>query len=266
MKALRLFYYMAVCLLVTTPSVYAQDAYPSNYDSYEKKVFVSLSGDTLRYRLLSPELKNESKQYPVIIFLHGSGERGTDNEKQLTHGGQMFLNPVNREQYPAFVISPQCSIKEYWGYSSRPVSLIPDNMAIEEATPLTKSLKELLDTFLAMPQVDKTRIYIMGLSMGGMGTFDMVCRYPELFAAAIPICGSVNPKRLVNAKGVSFRIFHGDADKTVPVEGSRTTYKTLKAHGIQAEYIEFPGYEHNSWTSAFNYPDFMEWLFSQKKK
>jgi predicted peptidase len=178
----------------------------------------------------------------------------------------MFLNPVNREIYPAFVIFPQCPAKEFWGYSSRPASLTPGNMVIEEATPLTKSLKELLGTFLAMPQVDKTRIYIMGLSMGGMGTFDMVCHYPELFAAAIPICGSVNPARLAGAKGVSFRIFHGDADMSVPVESSRAAYKALKANGIPAEYIEFPGYEHNSWTSAFNYPDFMEWLFSKKKE
>ena len=100
--------------------------------------------------------------------------------------------------------------------------------------------------------------------MGGMATFDMVCRFPDTFAAAIPICGSVNPKRLISAKDVSFRLFHGDADKSVPVEGSREAYKALKAAGADVEYIEFAGCTHNSWNPAFNYPDFMEWLFKQK--
>ena len=126
-------------------------------------------------------------------------------------------------------------------------------------------LKELLDTYLAMPQVDKRRIYIMGLSMGGMGTYDMTIRYPELFAAAIPICGTVNSTRLKAAKDVKFRIFHGDADNVVPVNGSRQAYKALKAVGADVEYFEYPGVGHVSWNQAFTQPDFMKWLFSQKK-
>ena len=102
--------------------------------------------------------------------------------------------------------------------------------------------------------------------MGAMGTFDMVARFPDIFAAAIPICGTVNPQRLSAAKNVNFRIFHGDADNVVPVEGSREAYKALKPTGASVEYIEFPGCNHGSWNPAFNYPDFMEWLFKQKKK
>lgn len=126
-------------------------------------------------------------------------------------------------------------------------------------------MKELLDFYLAMPQIDKDRIYVMGLSMGGMGTFDMAVRYPEIFAAAIPICGTVNPARLKAGKSVKFRIFHGDADNVVTPEGSRAAYRALKAIGADVEYIEFPGCNHGSWNPAFNYPDFMEWLFNQKK-
>lgn len=105
----------------------------------------------------------------------------------------------------------------------------------------------------------------MGLSMGGMATFDLVSRYPDVFAAAIPICGIVNPSRLAVAKKVKFRIFHGDADDVVPVIGSRSAYKALKKAGAKVEYIEFPGCGHASWHPAFNCPDFMKWLFSQKK-
>ena len=239
----------------------------SAQESYQKKEFVSSSGDSLRYRLLCPAEDKSGEKYPLVLFLHGGGERGNDNETQLTHGGQMFLNPVNREKHPAFVLIPQCPADAYWAYPSRPASFFPAEMPVgQEISPVFKSLKELLDTYLALPQVDKNRIYIVGLSMGGMGTYDMVIRFPELFAAAIPICGTVNPSRLTNVKGVAFRIFHGDADNVVTVEGSREAYMALKKAGIDVEYIEFPGCGHDSWTPAFNYPGFMDWLFEQEKR
>ena len=239
----------------------------SAQEVYRKEVFISSRGDSLKYRLLRPEKEKAGKKYPLVLFLHGAGERGSDNEKQLVHGGQMFLNPVNREKYPAFVLMPQCPIDAYWAYTSRPVSFVPSDMpAGQEISPIFSSLKELLDIYLSMPQVDKDRVYIIGLSMGGMGTYDMIIRFPELFAAAIPICGTVNPSRLAGVKGVKFRIFHGDADNVVTVEGSRAAYRALKAAGVDVEYIEFSGCDHGSWNPAFNYPGFMDWLFSQKKK
>lgn len=239
----------------------------SAQDVYERKVFISASGDSLNYRLLEPEAMQEGKQYPLVLFLHGAGERGSDNEKQLTHGAQMFLNPVNREKYPAFVLFPQCPENSYWAYESRPLSFVPDQMPVGTEMPSPfRAVKELLDTYLANPQVDKSRVYIVGLSMGAMGTYDMVSRFPDIFAAAVPICGVVNPTRLSVAKNIVFRIFHGDADDVVPVAGSREAYKALKAAGASVEYIEFPGCGHGSWNPAFNRPDFMSWLFGQRKK
>ena len=214
-------------------------------DEYERSVFVSSLGDSLNYRLLEPEVMQAGEKYPLVLFLHGAGERGNDNEKQLTHGGQMFLNPVNREKYPAFVLFPQCPESGYWAYENRPQSFIPTQMPVGKEMPsVFQAVKELLDMYLANPQVDKSRIYIMGLSMGAMGTYDMVSRFPDIFAAAVPICGTVNPTRLSAARNVAFRIFHGDADDVVPVAGSRQAYKVLKAAGASVEYIEFPGCNH----------------------
>lgn len=136
-------------------------------DEYERSVFVSSSGDSLNYRLLEPEVMQAGEKYPLVLFLHGAGERGNDNEKQLTHGGQMFLNPVNREKYPAFVLFPQCPESGYWAYENRPQSFIPTQMPVGKEMPsVFQAVKELLDMYLANPQVDKSRIYIMGLSMG----------------------------------------------------------------------------------------------------
>ena len=246
-------------ILLLAFSVYSQT-------NYEKEIFLSSKGDSLPYRLLRPAQLDKGKKYPLILFLHGAGERGNDNEKQLTHGAQMFLNPVNREKYPAYILMPQCPLTGYWAYSERPSSFVPMEMPLNSAiTPLFQTVKELLDQYIDSPQVDRKRVYIVGLSMGGMGTYDLVVRFPEIFAAAIPICGTVNPNRLQAAKKVPFRIFHGDADNVVPVEGSREAYKALKAAGAKVEYIEFPGCNHGSWGPAFNSPDFLEWLFKQKK-
>ncbi|MDR1866503.1 MAG: dienelactone hydrolase family protein [Bacteroidales bacterium] len=234
---------------------------------FAAKEFISSSKDTLRYRELLPENSRAGRKYPLVLFLHGAGEKGRDNAAQLRHGSMMFTNPVNREKYPAVVLFPQCPEGVSWPYDRTPEGRRWNEFPVEYpvSTPL-KSVRELLDAYLAGGMVDKNRIYIIGLSMGGMGTFDMVCRYPGLFAAAVPICGGVAVERLPKARSVKFRIYHGDADQTVSVENSRKAYRALKACGAEAEYVEFPGCGHDSWNPAFNTPDFLSWLFGQKKK
>lgn len=238
---------------------------------YEKKEFVTSQGDKLLYRALFPEKYDKSgkKKYPLVLFLHGAGERGSDNEKQLTHGSGQFLNPVNREKYPAIVLFPQCPPDRYWALDERPANGL-ENCKFPQNPPLSivfTQIKELLDAYINQESVDINRIYVVGLSMGGMGTFDLAARFPDLFAAVVPICGAVAPERLaLAAKKVKFRIFHGDADDVVPVNNSRQIYTYLKKLGADVEYVEFPGCNHGSWTPAFNQPDFLEWLFKQKKK
>lgn len=229
--------------------------------------YVTQTGDTLLYRQLEPKKIDANTEYPLVLFLHGAGERGNDNEAQLLHGAYMFTNPVNRDKYPAFALFPQCPTDSFWAPINRSgtksETFFPYDANI---TPSLQVVKELVDKFIENYPVDRNRIYIMGISMGGMGTFDMVCRYPDLFAAAIPICGGVNPNRLNEIEtSTAFKIFHGDADPVVPVEFSREAYTILKAKDINVAYMEFPGVDHNSWTPAFNSPHFMDWIFSQSK-
>ena len=235
--------------------------------NFEAKIFVTSNNDTLKYRELLPENYMPQRKYPLVLFLHGAGERGSDNQAQLTHGAMMFTNPVNREKYPAIVLFPQCPNDYFWSFEKRPEGKLDANAfpADYKISSILQAVKDLLDQYIASGTIDTDRIYIMGLSMGGMGTFDMVCRFPDVFAAAIPICGGVNPERLkVTAGKVKFRIYHGDKDDTVPVENSRKAYRTLKEYGADVEYIEFIGCNHNSWDPAFNQPDFFFWLFGQK--
>lgn len=251
-------------LILLLPFILLFSAGISAQETFDADTFVSSDGTQINYRKLSPIESAKGKKFPLIIFMHGLGERGIDNEKQLFHGGQIFLNPVHRENYPAHVIFPQCPETAFWAYKDIPSLATPPKAEKVMPAPF-KAVKELIDSYLTRPDVDKSRVYIMGLSMGGCATFDMVARFPDIFAAAVPICGAIDPSRLEDLEGVSFRIFHGDADKTVPVKCSRVAYEALKKSGCKVEYYEFPGCGHGSWNPAFSRDDFMEWLFKQKK-
>ena len=256
----------ALALAVAAPS-HAQRYTPDqpSLDGYSSSIFSAPDGTALPIRFLVPENAARGKKYPLVIFLHGAGERGDDNAKQLVHGSGQFLNPVNRRKFPAYVVFPQCPEGKSWAYerlSLRTPWQMPEN---DPETVYMKAVKALIDSYVESGKADPKRIYVMGLSMGGMATFDLLSRYPDLFAAAIPICGTVNPGRLKGVKS-AVRIFHGDADPTVPVDGSREAYKALLADGANVEYIEIPGCGHDSWTLAFRRDDFLPWLFSHKKK
>lgn len=254
---------LTILIVTLTVNLFAQ------YKEYDSLTYMSSLNDTLFYRQLNPQQIVEGEKYPLVLFLHGAGERGTDNISQLTNGGLMFTNPVNRKNFPAFVLFPQCPTDLYWPTPKR-----PDGFQQEKPFPLDAEIskplaltKELLDKVIESYPIDESRIYILGLSMGGMGTFDMICRYPDLFAAAVPICGGINTERLNGFESeTAIRIYHGDADSVVPVRFSREAYIKLEAEGANVEYIEFPGVNHNSWDPAFNTKDFLEWIFQQKKK
>jgi predicted peptidase len=232
---------------------------------FQKKEFI-FKGDTLRYRVLYPAHYDKSKSYPLVLFLHGSGERGNDNVKQLVWGASLFTDSLNREKYPAIVLFPQCPDKESWVTIKDLTNAKFDIIDTKEPAKPLGLAKKLVDFYTKSESVDGKRIYILGLSLGGMGTFDLICRYPKTFAAAIPICGAVNLERLKKVRKMPIRIYNGDSDNSVSPEYSRNAYIELKAEGSQVvEHIEYPGVGHNSWTPAFAEPDFLKWLFSQKK-
>lgn len=261
MKTLK-FLGLFLCLVLFSTSLYAGDKL-----SFLKKQFTTRTGYKLNYRILYPENYDPAQLYPVILFLHGAGERGADNEAQLVHGGDMFASHANRTQYPAIVIAPQCPADKWWVTYTRPSDnggerFFPPSAAI---TPELAAVKELLDSYIGKGAVDTKRIYITGLSMGGIGTFDLVCRYPDLFAAASPICGGGNVQRLSRYKGrTAFSIYHGDSDRTVDVRFSRDAYKALQTAGAEVRYKEYPGVDHNSWDNVFAEPDYIGWMYGHK--
>ncbi|NIG57342.1 phospholipase [Chitinophaga sp. Cy-1792] len=241
---------------------------PDSVYSYESYIH---KGDTLRYRMMTPLHYDIQKRYPLIIFLHGAGERGSDNKAQLLHGGAWLATDSLREKYPAYVIFPQCPANTTWA----PMNIQRDgnnqvtgvDFPIDGApTRPTALLKPLLDSLLATGKIDPSRVYIGGLSLGGMGTFYMITKYPEMFAAAFPICGAGNVAAAGNFAGkVPVWIFHGDADPVVPVQGSRVYAEKLKSLGVEYKYTEYPGVQHNSWDNVFKEPGVVEWLFQHKK-
>jgi len=256
------FCFLSVVLLI---GAHAQDL-----SEFNKEVF-DQQGQVLPYRILYPVSFNRTQKYPVIIFLHGAFEKGNDNESQLEIGGRYFLADSNRRRFPAVVVFPQCPVNDLWAYFDTELdSLGRVKRAIfpfrKEPTAVSFLLKQLLDSLRTLPFVDTNRIYIGGLSQGGMGVFDMVARYPQIFAAAFPICGAGKTATANRfAKQTAMWIFHGADDDVVPVYFSRQFYHKLKRLGADVRYSEYPGVKHNSWVNAFREPDLLSWLFAKSK-
>ncbi len=245
--------------------IFLSTAIAGAQDAYEYNVFFSNTGDSLLYRSLRPQEIRKGKKYPLVVVLHDAGKKGNDNEKQLLTGAKMFLNPVNRDKYPSFVIIPQCPKGLWWTYDRLPKNF--DTLPYSESlNPILAMVKELIDSYLEMPEVDKSRVYVMGASMGGVGTFDLAAHHPDIFAAAIPICGAIAQGHLAKAKNVAFRIFHGDDDATVPVRCSQRAYLELKEAGAKVEYIEIPCGKHGINFHVYNKTDFLEWMYKQRKR
>lgn len=240
----------------------------SAQEAFEKHIFQSDENELL-FRMLQPKNFDSDQKYPLLLFLHGAGERGNDNERQLVHGGDLFLNAIQSDKYPSFMVFPQCPPDDYWGNadikrSDGKIDIVFKNG--EEPTPSLDAVLALLDSMVQLPFIDKYRIYVGGLSMGGMGTFELCYRRPDLFAAAFPICGGGPPESVkLYANKFPLWIFHGEDDSVVSAEFSKTMVNALKAEGADPRFSFYPGVNHNSWDNAFAEPDFLEWIFSQKK-
>jgi predicted peptidase len=257
-----LFRALAFLFLFTAPAAQSQDL-----SMYVKKEFVGQDGSILPYRILFPSDYDKTHKYPLILVLHGAGERGSDNEKQLVHGAKLFVDSLVRNKYPAIVVFPQCPAESYWSSVTIDREKLPLQLTFDYTKPVTVPLKNaisLVQQLLKEDAVDTKRIYITGLSMGGMGTFEAVYRYPDVFAAALPICGGGDTLRYKRVK-VPFWVFHGGDDAVVDVKYSRAMVNKLKDLKVRVKYTEYPGVNHNSWDNAFAEPDFLKWMFQNKK-
>lgn len=232
-----------------------------NAQNRPEDLFVKLThqsgNSTLPYRLLKPA-SEEADSYPLVIFLHGAGERGSDNEAQLTHIADLFTDVDNRSAFPCYVLAPQCPAKSWWAAHNS------DGSMKAEPTPPMKLVIELIDKIVKEYKIDQSRIYITGVSMGGFGVWDLLSRFPEKFAAAVPICGGADPMAATRIKHIPQWIFHGARDKVVHPNHSRRMVKALQQAGANPTYTEYPDVAHDSWVKAYLEPHLLPWLFRQK--
>lgn len=250
------FFFFLVCL-VYTHSAHSQ----SSRFSVEK--YINGKGDTLRYRQLYPD-SDPLRKYPLVIFLHGSGERGTDNEAQLKWGVMNFATDQNMKLHPAFVIAPQCPENMGWSNFGDRRNNPELSLSVSPSKPM-ELLIELIQQIIKKFPVDTNRIYITGLSMGGFGTFDAIERYPQLFAAAVPVCGGGDKSKASSISHIPIWIFHGAEDPAVNPAFSLDMAQALSKAGAHPGLTIYPEVGHFSWIGAYSDPMMFEWLFRQHK-
>lgn len=230
---------------------------------FSHEQFIGTKGDTLKYRQLFPDANNMRK-FPLVIFLHGSGERGNDNEAQLKWGVDNFATDQNMASHPCFVIAPQCPENLGWANFSREGN--GTTMILQKTPSKTMALLiDLINDFVKKNNVDANRIYITGMSMGGFGTFDLIARYPNLFAAAVPVCGGGDVSTANAIKNMPIWIFNGAEDPSVDPSFSLNMLEALTKAGAHPGFTQYPEVGHFSWIHAYSDPLMMEWLFRQHK-
>lgn len=238
-------------------------------NDFVKSTFV-FRGDTLPVRILYPENFDPAKKYPLMLFLHGRGESGSDNERQLTHGSKMFLDPAFRKNYPAVVIFPQCPEDSYWAN----VKIKTDDTGKRhfhfrtcgKPTKAMKLLTKYVDELKTLSYLDQERFYVGGLSMGGMGTYEILRRERKTFAAAFAICGGDNPKNVRKYAHIPLWLFHGEKDDIVDPQFTKDIAKELEKHHANYKLTLYPNANHNSWDAAFAEKDLLPWLFGWKRE
>ena len=198
-----------------------------------------------RYLLYVPKAyeADATKRWPLLLFLHGSGERGADLAKVKVHGPPRQLD--GRDDFPFVVVSPQCPDDQRWQ---------------------ADALAALLDDVTKKLRIDPDRVYVTGLSMGGRGTWDLAMSYPERFAAVAPVCGGALPDRACRLKDVPIRAFHGAKDPVVPLAESETVVDAVKKCGGTAELVVYTDAGHDSWTATYADPSLWHWLLSHRRR
>lgn len=255
-----------ILLLLLSLNISAQDL-----KLFKKEVYTDKAGNTLPYRILYPKNYDKTKSYPLVLFLHGMGERGNNNEAQLSHIAPRLLAEREEAKNEAIFILPQCGENDMWVDSELRDNLKNfKNLYVEKEYPATLSMQlveGLLDDMISRPQVDKQRLAVMGLSMGGFGTLDLLSRRPNTFVKAVPICGGgVMAFAQRYAGTTAIKLFHGGSDAVVTPDLSRALYDRLQTVGAEVSYTEYEGVNHNAWDYALKEPGLIEWLITPSKE
>ncbi len=253
------------CVLLLLPTF----AMAQHHGSFGKYWFIQ-DTDTLPYRLLLPVRYNPAKKYPLVIFLHGSGGRGNNNGSQLNNGGALFIKDSIMLNYPAIVVFPQCEARSSWNtVIMRRDTARKWTYTFPKEAPPKRSLQLLMELIPELETnyaVDKQRLYVGGLSMGGMGTYELVDRMPDTFAAAFVICGTGDTGKVNEWKKTAWWLFHGQKDSTIYVTQAENMAEALKKAGADVKLTIYPEDGHASWDDAFKEPGLFEWMFEKKLK
>lgn len=200
---------------------------------------------------------------PLVVFLHGSGERGFGNEAQLKNGLLAFVEPENFRRQPCYILAPQCPPGLRWSGSDISKAAVFRETPTEPMRLLMLLLEEILEK---NPAIDRNRIYLTGLSMGGAGTFDLLMRKPGWFAAALPLCGGGDPRFAEKIKDIPLWVLHGSRDTSVPPSRSRNIVEALEKQNAPVRYTEFNTLGHAIWQETYYNPEVMRWLFAQQRQ
>ena len=251
---------------------FSQNSDHENFELFEKRIFKSSEGTALPYRIYIPREKKEN--LPVVFFLHGRGERGNDNEKQLNNGGEWLLNfALNQE--PAVLIFPQCPEDSYWSNVIRTEDSKTGKVSFEfisnsnASTKAMSALEQLVDQILSSSKeftIDSNRVYLSGLSMGGMGSLELASRKPTIFAGVAAICGGGIIESPTELNNTQFWLFHGLKDDVVDPKFSKQVEAQLRSSEVNVRTTYYPEANHNAWDPTFENPEVLKWLFSSSKK
>jgi len=214
--------------------------------TFEKEIRITVQ---LKYLIYLPEDYHKSeKNFPLILFLHGAGERGDNPEMVKTHGlPDLIWN--QGKKFPFVIVCPQCPKFGWWSRE-----------------PQVSILNALLDDIISSYRIDKDRVYLTGLSMGGFGTWEFASSYPEKLTAIAPICGGGNPRNAEKMKHLPIWVFHGERDRIVPLERSKEMVEALEKLGANVRFTVYPDATHDSWTKTYNNPELYDWFMKYKRK
>lgn len=247
-----------VMVLIMSTHLYAEHP-------FKAMTFESKTHGTLNYRIYIPENIDAQTKLPLVLVLHGAGERGNDNTKQVnkTYGPQEILAYGQVNNAPAIIIAPQVPTEQMWANTAW--SELAHKMEKEPSSAMAMTL-ELIEQYKKTLPIDTKRMYVTGLSMGGFGTWDVLQRHPNMFAGAIPICGGGDVTMAAVIKDIPIWAFHGSVDNAVNVSRSRDMILAIKKAGGNVLYTEYKDAGHDVWTRTYNNQAVLDWLFTQKKK